>query len=626
MQNRREFGAVARKAIEILCACLSIPFLYQAYSGRLNVIILTAVFVIPTTVFAILNKPPVSGRSDSGSLFKMDCALAALGALSLGYLAWTQPQIFVTKWTLGTHDYIAIIIATITIMEATRRTIGLIVPIITILAMLYTLFGYLIPGVLGHPGFGLATTLDYIGFSADGIWGITSRVMAGIVVIFIIFSSFLNVGGGSTFFLDLPLSLFGRYRGGAAKAAVIGSGLFGMITGSVVANVAAIGTFTIPLMKKTGYRPEMAGAIEAVASTGGQLMPPVMGAAAFVMAEILQISYWSICVAAFIPAVLYYVSLFMQIHLKALKGGLGGLPNSQLPDFKKTLLWGWPLIFPLVLLVFLLGVLKWSAQISCFYTLISLILISMPFKSMRIGPTQIYQALHKSWPSLITLGPISACIGIVVGCINLTGVGLAISSFMIEISHGNLLVLSLITMIVALILGMAIPTTACYLFLAPLLAPALHQYGVPLLAAHLFVFYGGLLSAVTPPNAVGAFAAAPIAGADVMKVGWSAARLAIIAYIIPFLWVFNPSLLLIGTWDQLVIDIPAALVGAVSLSIALEGWLFTKIKVWLRLIFVVGFVTMVIPMWQIHLSGLGIIALGFMLNRRVMSNTLSKAR
>jgi TRAP transporter 4TM/12TM fusion protein len=399
--------------------------------------------------------------------------------------------------------------------------------------------------------------------------------------------------------------MMGRYRGGPAKVAVLASSLFGSINGSGAANVAATGVITIPLMKKLGYKPHYAAAVEAVASNGGQIMPPVLGLTAFLIMDFLGVSYLKIVLAAIIPALLYYAALFIMIHLEAVKTGIQGLPRSELPSIKKTFLDGWPFLVPMILLVTLLG-LQFSAQTAVLYAIGALILASWLKKDTRMGWRKISQALDEGLKVIPSIGVIICMAGILIGVMEVTGVGLRLTGGLVALAGGNMFILLLVTAACALVLGMGMPGVAVYVLLAIILAPALVQAGLPPLVAHFFVMYYGITSLLTPPVCLISFIAAGIADAPYMKTGWQAMRLGIVVYLVPFMFAYGPELMLIGKPLDIAIAVVTAFAGVVLLSAGIEGYLFRTLKWFERIFFLAGGVLMMIPLPLYTYIGIGI--------------------
>jgi len=466
----------------------------------------------------------------------------------------------------------------LSVIEAIRRTIGLFLSGLIIFFFFYAVYSNHFPAFLHSTGFSYPMMFGWMYLSAEGFWGLIIGIVSTIVAGFIIFGGFLRALGASQFFNELALSTVGFMRGGAAKAAVVASTLFGTISGSTAANVATTGQITIPLMKKTGYERNYAGAVEATSSLGGMFMPPVMGATAFLIAEFLQITYWSVCVAAFLPAIAYYTTLLLQVDLEAAKIGLRGLPRESLPSLKKTLGGGWQYLLPFGLLIFLLGILRYSAQTSIMYTIGALIIVSSFKKESRLTPKKLLTALEDSARGMMSIAPLCTGIGILVGSISITGAGTEFTSELLTISGGNLMVLLIMTGFAAFILGMGMTAVGVYILTVVLLAPALIKAGVEPIAAHMFLFYFGCLSFITPPVCVDAYIAAGISGGSPFKTGFRAMRLAFAAFLVPWAFVFNPGILMIGSALEIIMTFFFVTLGAVTIGSAFEGYFLTNLR------------------------------------------------
>jgi TRAP transporter 4TM/12TM fusion protein len=472
-----------------------------------------------------------------------------------------------TNW-----DVFAAGILIILILETTRRTSGLILPILALCFILYAKFGGYLPGMLGHRGYNWGRIIGYLsGF--DGIFSSPISATANFVFIFIIFGSFLGSSGAGKFFINFALGVAGGKRGGPAKAGVFASALMGTVSGTSVSNVVTTGAFTIPLMKKIGYSPRFSGALESVASTGGQIMPPILGSAAFIMASLTGIAYLDIVAASVLPALLFFVAVYIMVDLEAAKTGLHGLDKNKIPNPIKILRKQGFLIAPLLVLIFILTILKSSPNKAALWAILTVLLVSFFSKSTFMTPVKIFGALVNS--STSAMGIISACAtaGIIIGILNLTGVGLKFASLIISFSGNNLSIALVLTMIACLILGMGLPTAASYVITASVMAPALVEMGVPLLAAHMFVFYFACLSAITPPVALAAFAGAGVAKAKPMEVAFTSVKLGIAAFIVPFMFAYNPTLLLKGSILEIIISTITSLIGTFALASAVQGWL-----------------------------------------------------
>ena len=467
-------------------------------------------------------------------------------------------------------------VAVALVLEATRRTAGPALPLVSVAFIVYAFVGPYLPGLLNHPGVSVGRFIGMNYLFTEGIFGVPLGVSATFVIIFIIFGAFLEQSGGGRFFIDLASARFGAVRGGPAKIAIFGSGFFGSISGSAVANVVGTGAFTIPLMKRLGYRPHFAAAVEGVASTGGMLMPPVMGAAAFVMAEMLQVSYLAVCAAAAVPAILYFLSLFLFVDLEAAKSGLRGIPKQERPELGKVLRDGGHLLVAPAVLVYLLAVVQWSAVRAGFFAIVALVVTAMLRKHTRLTGAGFVAALRKGAVNALQVAAVCACAGIVISIVSITGLGLTFSTILTELAQGELFSLLVLTMLASLVLGMGLPATPCYIILAVLAAPALVQFNVSPMAAHLFVYYFGCISAITPPVALAAYAGAAIASASPMQSGFAAMRLGLPAFIIPFMFIYAPPLIMIGTPFEIALATVTSLLSVIVLVAAIQGFSLTS--------------------------------------------------
>ncbi len=435
------------------------------------------------------------------------------------------------------------ILAIVMVLEITRRSVGMPMVIIALCMLLYCFVGPYLPDMIAHPGFSVDNVVVHTVVGTEGMMGLLLSISVNQIIFFMMFAAFLIMSNSTNLFMDLAKALAGGYAGGPAKVAVVSSGMMGMVSGSASGNVATTGAVTIPLMKQMGFAPHIAAAIEAVSSTAGQFMPPIMGASAFVIAEYMGISYWAVCVAAAFPALVYFIGMYVVVDVQARIDGLQGLPKSQLPRlwpaFKATI----PLLVPLTVLVILLTYM-YSPQWAIIWSIIVLIGVTLFIPGQRMGIPKIIKGLALTAKILIPIATSCATAGIIVGVMSLTGLGNQLSYWIIAVAHGNLLYGLLFTAFVSVILGMGIPTLGAYVVLATIGAPALQQLGAPLIGAHLFIFYFACLSAITPPVALACFVGAGLAGSDPWKTGWTAVRLGIIKFIIPFMFVFRPGCLL----------------------------------------------------------------------------------
>lgn len=552
---------------------------------------------------------PAARRFASNRVPSYDLILAVLacGATLYLFLNWdglvSRQGILLTVEMFGVMVPIEAIIGAVGIillLEATRRSIGLPLVIVAVLFLIYSVFGQSMPVIISHKGLSLNRLIGYQWFSGEAIFGIPLDVSVSFVFLFVMFGALLDKAGAGKYFLDLSFAMVGRYRGGPAKAAILASGMTGMISGSSIANVVTTGTFTIPVMKRIGMPAVKAGAIEVAASTNGQMMPPIMGAAAFIMAELLGISYFEVVRAAFMPAIIAYLALLYISHLEALKLGLSGLPKAEIPRLVATLLSGIHYLIPMAVLVYLLMIEQWTAGSSVFYSIVTLmalmivepIVIAMRTRSASVvdafglGLANIYAGMVAGARNMVGIAVAVAVAGIIVGAVASTGLNNALVGVVEALSGGNVYVLLVLTAVLCLVLGMGLPTTANYLVVASLMAGVLVELGsaaglvLPLIAVHLFVFYFGLLADSTPPVCLAAFAASAISRADPLKTGVQAFLYDIRTALLPFIFIFNPELLLIGvtSWVHGITIFIVSLIAILCFSSATQGWLLVKVR------------------------------------------------
>lgn len=577
----RKYAGIMALIIAVLAIGMSIFHLYTAGFGLLESLKQRAVHLVFVLVLVFLLYPARNKTRERKLPTLIDLSWMLLGIISVGYLFLKFDEISLRGGLLTGVDYIFGGLGMIVVFEASRRVLGKGLTTIAVIFMLYTFFGHLIPGPLGHREFGLERIIEHMFYGTEGIFSIPLGVSATYIFLFILFGAFLQETGMTKFINELALSLAGRSPGGPAKVAVIASGIMGMITGSSVANAATIGSFTIPLMKKSGYKPHFAGAVEAVASTGGQIMPPIMGAAAFIMAEFLRIPYSRIMLAAILPALLYYLAAWVIIHLEAKKSGIKGLPDSEIPKFWDVLKNGFHLLIPIVVLIYLLvtGITPLNAAT---WGIVAAIGSSMLRKETRIGFRGILRALENGARGALSVAVACATVGFVVGAISLTSLGLVIGNNVIGLAGDSLLLAMIFTMITGLIMGMGVPTTPMYIIVATVAAPILVKLGVLPLAAHMFVFFYGALAEVTPPVALAAYTAAGIARVQPSKVAWTAVRLALAGFIIPYFFVFSPVLLFEGNdYLEILQAVVTSSFGVIALAIGLQAWMYGKVN-WLQ--------------------------------------------
>lgn len=539
-----------------------------------------------------------------------DLVLAVASAASFLYMGFNFDQLVAQAGNYTSVDIAVAIIAIVLLFEACRRVVG--VPILAVVGLfiLYAYFGAHIPGYFGHRGFGLERIATHLYYTTEGIIGTPLSVCSTFIFLFILFGAFLERTGIGQFFIDIANSIAGKATGGPAKVAVISSALQGTITGSSVANTVGSGSFTIPMMKRMGYRPEFAAAVEAAASTGGQIMPPIMGAAAFLMAEMTGIPYSNIVIAAIVPAFLYFSGIMIMVHLEAQRCGLKGLPPEEIPNFFKLMFSYWYLLLPLVVLVYMMMT-GYTPALSALMAILVSIIVSMFRKETRMNLHTFLDALEAGARNIIGVAVACAVAGCIVGIVTLTGIGLKLAGGLLALSGGHVLLALFFTMIASIVLGMGVPTTANYVIMATITAPVVLNLGIDLLPAHMFVFYFGIVADITPPVALAAYAGSAIARSNPLKTGVQATKLAIAAFIIPYVFALNPSLLVLpasGPLEVITVTI-TAFVGMFGVAIAVEGYVFGKVNPLLRLVALAGGLLLIVPGLTTDISGIALIAI-----------------
>jgi TRAP transporter 4TM/12TM fusion protein len=603
--------------IAVLAVVTSIIFLYTAFEGSFPTFTQRGLLLVLSIPILFLQAS--TKKTKKWDQWR-DIGMAVISPIPFFYIMLIQDELIARGGIPNAMDTVMGILAVAVVIEATRTKVGWALPIMAGLLLVYGFFGPSMPSLIEHRGLDLGTTISALYLSEDGIFGIPVAVTAEFIICFIIFGAFLQVTGAGEFFSSLAKATIGGVRGGPAKAAVVGSALMGTISGSAVANVATVGTITIPLMKKVGYKAEVAGGIEATGSCGGQIMPPVMGAAAFIMADFLKVSYAQVAIAAAFPAVLYYLALFFMVDLEAAKTGLKGMAKEDIPSMRRTMLEGGHLLIPILALIVLLGGIQYSPQKAAFLSIVALVAISFLRPHTRLNLERALTALAQGAIGCLEVTVVCACAGIAIGIIMRTGLGFMLTNVLIELSHGSQPLLMVLTMVTSTILGMGLPTSACYIIVAVLIAPAMIKLGVLPMAAHMFAFYYATLSAITPPVALAAYAAAGIANAPPMITGLHASRLGLTGFIVPFMFVYGPEILLIGDMTDILISCVASIVGVYALSVALMGWVFTAVPIWARVVCFAGSLLLIKPGILTDIIGLamltGVILLNYGVYRR----------
>ncbi|TSA48698.1 MAG: TRAP transporter fused permease subunit [Deltaproteobacteria bacterium] len=573
-----------------------IPLYLQQYIGCIYGLVIGAAFIlIPIRKQSALDRLP---------WYDFVCSIVAI--ITGLYVAVYYRTIAIDIGLIQTERVILGAAAVLLTLEASRRTVGLPFAVIVIVFLAYALLSPFMPGIFRTKGVSYDMLATYLYLDPQGILGTPLEVATTIVLVFILFGQTITRVGVSRLFNDVAFSLMGRFRGGPAKVAVLASSLFGMISGSAVANVVTTGVFTIPLMKKAGYKPYFAGAVEAVASTGGQIMPPIMGAAAFLMATFLGIPYGKVALAAMIPAFLYYLAVFIQVDLRAAKENLSGIPKAELPRFFLVVKESWYLAIPLIVLVYALFFAWMEAETAGLIGVLSALILGFLNRQLRLRT--IFTLLRDCGKGLLEVGVTSAGAGIIIGILTITGLAFLFSSILIGLANGNVFLLLLMSAIVASILGMGMTVTAAYLLTVAIGVPALIEVGIPPLLAHFFIFYFAVLSFLTPPVCLAAYAAASIAGANMMKTAFQAMRLGIAAYVVPFIFAYKPALLLQGSAMDIGEACVTAVLGVTLLAMGLEGFLFTPLVWWKRIVLMIGGVVLMIPGLLFDAIGIVIVA------------------
>lgn len=525
-----------------------------------------------------------------------DIICILISVISIGYLLVTYNDFIRERSGINTPlDYVFGGMAMLMLFEASRRVAGNSLTIIAGAFLLYNFIGAYIPGIFGHFGFSLERVINVMFWGGQGIFGIALGVSATYIFVFVLFGAFLKNSGFTNFINDLALTIAGRSAGGPAKVAIFGSAFMGMVSGSAVGNVVTTGTVTIPLMKRTGFSAKFAGAVEAVASTGGTIAPPVMGAAGFIMAQFLGVPYTTVAIAAIIPAVLYYLTLFMAVHFEAKNRGLSGISKENIPNALAVIKERGHLIIPLIVLLVALfsGITPLFAAV---WALIATILASSLRKTTRMNVKTILLAIEEGAKGAISVGIACAIVGIVIGTISLTSIGLVLGNNVISLAGNSVLLAAILTMVISIFLGMGVPVTAAYIIVAAIAVPILITMGVAPLAAHMFAFFYAALSAITPPVALASYAAAGIAGANSTKVSLEAMKLGIVGFILPYFFLFNPVLLFQGgTVGETILAITTAIIGSVALAAGIKGRIFIKANLVQRIILLISGLLLIYP-------------------------------
>ncbi len=609
--NTRTLTGVMARIVSAIAIAFSIFQLYTSVFGVLDAHLQRAVHLGFGMALIFLMYPSRQSWSRS-SVHPVDVVLAIVGAAMPMYVVAFYGELVLRAGQITQADMVIGTLGIIMVIEAARRVVGWPIVLVSLAFMVYGFAGPYMPDILAHRGLDIGDMVSHLYFTTEGIFGIPLGVSSTFIFLFILFGAYLETTGLGKFFIDIANAIAGWASGGPAKVAVLSSGLMGTVSGSSVANVVGTGSFTIPMMKKMGYSKEFAGAVEAAASTGGQLMPPIMGAAAFLMAEFIGVPYFDVVKAAAIPAVLYYTGVWIGVHLEAKKNGLKGIPRNELPKFSELFVERGHLALPLAGIIYLL-IAGYSPTRAALAAIVLAIFASFLRKSTRMKPMEIIEGLEKGAKGVLGVMIACATAGIIIGVVTKTGVGLKMAGALIDLAGGRLLPAMFFTMITSLILGMGVPTTANYVITSTIAAPALIQMGVPIMAAHLFVFYFGIIADVTPPVALAAYAGAGISGGNPMKTGVNASKLAVAAFVIPYIFVLSPALLMINTTPgQLIWALVTSVIGMVGLGAAMIGYLLAPVNPLFRLVFFVGGLMLIDPGLYTDVIGFGMLGAAMM--------------
>ncbi len=608
-ERRVSNAAVAAALIAVIGVTFSIFHLYAAYFGQAQSYLHRTMHVTLMIVICILLKPAgrKSWKEPINAWLGYDIACIAMTIGVQAYICW-DVFAFINRRGLADPVDMAVGVAMIfLVMDATRRVIGWIMVVLGAFFILQSAYGEYFFGIFYGPSIDWSLIINDLFMEEEGIYTIPISISASFVVLFIVFGAFIMRTGVGELFKDIAYGLMGRQVGGPAKAAVMSSAFMASISGSAVSNVATTGTFTIPLMKRMGYPPAFAGAVEACASTGGVFTPPVMGAVAFIMAEFLGVPYWDVVKAAAIPALIYFTAVLAMVHFRSHRMGLAAQADADLPSAWGAIRERGHMLLPVVALVGAL-VVGYSPIFAALLGIVCVFALSWFRDETRMTPVTFLGALEDAARMMVSVAVPSAAAGLIVGALYFSGLAVRFSTSIIDLSQGSTVLALGLAMIICIILGMGITVTALYILVAALVVPALTKLGVEPMAAHLFAFHFGVHSYITPPVALSAFAAAAIAGSDPMKTGFQAARLALAAYILPYMFVYSPGLVAVGAWHEILIAAATAMVGVVALAAAVEGWLFRPAPGWQRIGLAAGAILLVMPPLWSHAAGFVIVA------------------
>jgi TRAP transporter 4TM/12TM fusion protein len=609
------YSRLTGKCIAVVSLLAALFHIYISYGSEIGVMQQRVIHVF--ILFFLWYMYKGQKKLAAGKKTALAYHFLAVLTLALGgyYLMNTTAAAMLDKGIFGPspQDIVMGVLLALIVLDVTRDAIGWALTITALLFTAFAVFGPYMPDIIAHKGYDISYITNYIGWTLEGIFGTPIGASVSFVTIYIIFGDLLDRFGAGKFFIDIAYALTGRIKGGPAEAAVVSSALMGSINGSAVANVVTTGTFTIPLMKKVGYKPYYAGAVEAVASTGGQILPPVMGAAAFVMADMTGIPYSTIVIAAIVPGILYYLSLGIAVYLEAGRLGIQAEPKENLPSLARVVKTGWYYTLPLIVLIYCLLGIELSANYSAIFAILALLIVGIAKylrEEKRFPLKEIVEALINAMKTTIPVATACACAGVVIGIVSMTGIGVKFTQIVFELSGGNIILMLLMIMLACIVLGTGLPSTAAYVIAATIGVPALLKAGIPPLAANLFVFYFAIVSFITPPVALAAYAGAGIAGANSMRTGLQAFMLGLSGFIIPFAYVFKPSLLIIGAaGGEVLTAISTAALAIAVIPLAVGGWLNVRLNAAFRVLLLAASIALIAPSDAGNIAGAAVCSL-----------------
>jgi TRAP transporter 4TM/12TM fusion protein len=623
--DKRILTGFVGKLVSAIAIVFTLFQLYTSFFGVLDAHLQRAIHLSFGMCLIFLLYPTRHSWSRE-KLHPFDVLLSIVGAAVPMYVVVTYQELVMRAGTVTTLDYVVGLIGVLMVMEGCRRVVGKPMVIVATLFVIYAFAGPYLPNAIAHRGVSPADLVAHLYFTTEGVFGIPLGVSSTFIFLFILFGAYLESTGLGRFFIDIANAIAGWASGGPAKVTVLASGMMGTVSGSSVANVVGVGSFTIPMMKKLGYNKEFAGGVEAAGSTGGQIMPPVMGAAAFLMAEFMGVPYLDVVKAAVIPALLYYTGIWIAVHLEAKRKGLKGIPRHELPSLKSVFIERGHLALPLIVIIWLL-VEGQTPTKAALWAIIIAIAASFLRKNTRMKPIQIIEGLENGAKGVLGVLVACATAGIIIGVVTKTGVGLKLAGGLIDLAGGMLLPAMFFTMITSLILGMGVPTTANYVITSTIAAPALIKMGVPIMGAHMFVFYFGIIADITPPVALAAYAASGISGGNPMKTGVIASKLAVAAFVVPYIFVYAPVLLMIkATPVEIFIAGLSSVIGMWGLGVAMIGHWYTSVPMPVRLVSFAAGLLLIDPAISTSIVGAGLlVAIFFFQKHRARNKPVAPA-